>query len=107
MCAYQPPTFACSALFLISQLLQANPALYSIVTHKEDHDDEEEKFTDANKKKLQEQETNGTDKVSSEEVNHSKQSHDYDPLKREPLHSGASNACAWELVLKCMLDYLD
>ncbi|XP_061667590.1 CCAAT/enhancer-binding protein zeta isoform X2 [Syngnathoides biaculeatus] len=113
--AEQGATFACGALFLVSEVMRAKPGLKTLLQEegdaeeafkdlpeeKEDDDDEEEHFTDADKV----EEGAATVQVSkpvASWVHHQnleghKQVHTYDPLHRNPLFCGADHAALWEL----------
>nr|XP_046229485.1 CCAAT/enhancer-binding protein zeta [Scatophagus argus] len=116
--AEQNASFACGALFLVSEVMKAKPGLRMLLQeegdgeeeefkdlaeeNEEDDDDEEEHFVDADK--LQEGATAGTEeaKPAASWVHHqnleggtSVQS--YDPLHRNPLFCGADRTTLWEL----------
>ncbi|ELW63963.1 CCAAT/enhancer-binding protein zeta [Tupaia chinensis] len=122
-CGQMPP-FICGALYLVSEILKAKPALRSQLDDHPESDDEEnfvdlgddediEKFTDADKetdteKKVETEETvpkSGKEtekaKVASwvhvDNLKGGKHLNKYDPFSRNPLFCGAENTSLWEL----------
>ncbi|XP_043840577.1 CCAAT/enhancer-binding protein zeta [Dromiciops gliroides] len=124
-CGQMPP-FICGALYLVSEILKAKPALRTqLHEHLEsdeeenfldlDEDDGTEKFTDADK----EMETNADEEIDKDEsttetlaeaeksgsaswvhlknLEGGKNLNTYDPLNRNPLFCGADNTSLWEL----------
>ncbi|KAM9338884.1 CCAAT/enhancer-binding protein zeta [Symphorus nematophorus] len=117
--AEQNASFACGALFLVSEVMKAKPALrmllqedgegeeeeFKDLAEENDDDDEEERFVDADK--LEEGATAGTAgtegaKPAASWVHHQnleggKSMQSYDPLHRNPLFCGADHTTLWEL----------
>ncbi|XP_019965229.1 CCAAT/enhancer-binding protein zeta [Paralichthys olivaceus] len=113
--AEQNASFACGALFLVSEVMKAKPALKILLQEEgdgeeeefkdlaeEDDDDEEERFVDADKL----QEGTSAEKVEPKPtaswVHHQnleggKHKQIYDPLHRNPLFCGADHTTLWEL----------
>ncbi|XP_004616158.2 CCAAT/enhancer-binding protein zeta [Sorex araneus] len=120
----QAPPFICGALYLLSEILKAKPALRSQLDDHPESDDEEkfvdvgdeedaEQFTDADKE-AETEKTVEPEEASSEEqiktkapesaswvhfdnLKGGKQSNKYDPFSRNPLFCGAENTSLWEL----------
>ncbi|XP_054616874.1 CCAAT/enhancer-binding protein zeta [Dunckerocampus dactyliophorus] len=114
--AEQGAHFACGALFLVSEVMKAKPALKTLLQEEgdgeeefkdiaEDHhhhhdDDEEERFTDADKP--QEAAAPKESKPAPSWVHHQnleggKCVQKYDPRHRNPLFCGADRTTLWEL----------
>ncbi|XP_031607434.1 CCAAT/enhancer-binding protein zeta isoform X1 [Oreochromis aureus] len=115
--AEQSASFACGALFLVSEVMRAKPGLKILLQEEEgdeeeeafkdlaadeEDDDEEERFVDADK--LEEQtNTEGEEvKPAASWVHHQnlegiKSVQTYDPLHRNPLFCGADRSTLWEL----------
>ncbi|KAI1897384.1 hypothetical protein AGOR_G00082750 [Albula goreensis] len=107
----QNPTFACGALFLVSEVMKAKPGLRLLLQDNEDNeeekfqdlddDDEEERFTDADKvDEGQERPQPPSQPVSwvhHENLEGGKNMETYDPLHRNPLFCGADRTTVWEL----------
>ncbi|XP_034555142.1 CCAAT/enhancer-binding protein zeta [Notolabrus celidotus] len=116
--AEQNASFACGALFLVSEVMRAKPSLKvllqqeededeeefkDLAEEKEDDDDEEERFVDADK--LEEgavSEESVKAKPAASWVHHQnleggKKIQTYDPLHRNPLYCGADRTTLWEL----------
>ncbi|KAM6220416.1 CCAAT/enhancer-binding protein zeta [Rhynchocyon petersi] len=114
----QMPPFICGALYLVSEILKAKPALRSQLDDHPESDDEEnfvdiedediEKFTDADKEIDQKGETQETVCESSktlkpaswvhlDNLKGGKQLNAYDPFSRNPLFCGAEHTSLWEL----------
>ncbi|XP_070782546.1 CCAAT/enhancer-binding protein zeta [Enoplosus armatus] len=113
----QNASFACGALFLVSEVMKAKPGLRLLLQQDEDgeeeefkdlaeendDDDEEERFVDADK--LEEGASAETEeaKPAASWVHHQnleggkKSMQSYDPLHRNPLYSGADHTTLWEL----------
>ncbi|XP_034555805.1 CCAAT/enhancer-binding protein zeta-like [Notolabrus celidotus] len=115
--AEQNASFACGALFLVSEVMRAKPSLKVLLQQEEDEDeeefkdlaeekeddDEEERFVDADK--LEEgaaSEESVKAKPAASWVHHQnleggKKIQTYDPLHRNPLYCGADRTTLWEL----------
>ncbi|XP_040920551.1 CCAAT/enhancer-binding protein zeta isoform X2 [Toxotes jaculatrix] len=116
--AEQSASFACGALFLVSEVMKAKPSLKMLLQEdgdgeeeefkdlaeekEEDDDDEEEHFVDADK--LEEgasAEAEGAKPTASwvhhQNLEGGKSMQSYDPLHRNPLFCGADHATLWEL----------
>ncbi|XP_006839426.1 PREDICTED: CCAAT/enhancer-binding protein zeta [Chrysochloris asiatica] len=120
----QMPPFICGALYLVSEILKAKPALRSQLDDHPESDGEEnfvdigddedvEKFTDADKEtdKVTEVETEEAMSESQKEsktpksaswvhfnnLKGGKQVNTYDPFSRNPLFCGAEHTSLWEL----------
>uniref|UniRef100_UPI0037E8CFA8 CCAAT/enhancer-binding protein zeta n=1 Tax=Semicossyphus pulcher TaxID=241346 RepID=UPI0037E8CFA8 len=117
--AEQNASFACGALFLVSEVMKAKPSLKVMLQQDGDEDeeefkdlaeeddggddDEEEHFVDADK--VEEGATSaetGEAKPAASWVHHQnleggKSIQSYDPLHRNPLYCGADHATLWEL----------
>ncbi|XP_035851283.1 CCAAT/enhancer-binding protein zeta isoform X2 [Sander lucioperca] len=116
--AEQSASFACGALFLVSEVMKAKPSLKILLQEDgegeeeefkdlaeekdDDDDDEEERFVDADK--LEEGASLETEKakptaswVHHQNLEGGKSSHSYDPLHRNPLFCGADHTTLWEL----------
>ncbi|TDH00768.1 hypothetical protein EPR50_G00191810 [Perca flavescens] len=114
--AEQSASFACGALFLVSEVMKAKPSLkillqedgegeeeeFKDLAEEKDDDDEEERFVDADK--LEEGASLETAKakpaaswVHHQNLEGGKSSHRYDPLHRNPLFCGADHTTLWEL----------
>ncbi|XP_055981645.1 CCAAT/enhancer-binding protein zeta [Sorex fumeus] len=120
----QTPPFICGALYLVSEILKAKPALRSQLDDHPESDDEEkfvdvreeedtEQFADA-EKEAETEKTVEPEEASSEEqvkanasesaswvhfdnLKGGKQLNKYDPFSRNPLFCGAENTSLWEL----------
>ncbi|XP_075391429.1 CCAAT/enhancer-binding protein zeta isoform X2 [Tenrec ecaudatus] len=121
----QMPPFICGALYLVSEILKAKPTLRSqLDDHPEsdgeenfvdigDDDEDNEKFTDADKetdtvKKVETRETVSESDVETktpkpaswvhfDNLKGGKQLNTYDPFSRNPLFCGAEHSSLWEL----------
>uniref|UniRef100_A0A8C8FLT6 CCAAT/enhancer-binding protein zeta n=1 Tax=Oncorhynchus tshawytscha TaxID=74940 RepID=A0A8C8FLT6_ONCTS len=108
----QNPTFACGALFLVSEVMKAKPGLKLLL--QECGDGEEENFKDLKEEEDDEERFVDSDKVeegqreiipkptASSWVHHQnieggKSMDTYDPLHRNPLFCGADHTTLWEL----------
>ena len=94
---HEPP-FICGAFFLLSDLQKSFPSLKSLMDQPEDHGQDEEHFHDV-------ADFEDVDTLRIHQT--TAQSHPsalpstistYDPRKRDPIHSKADAACAWELL---------
>ncbi|KAM9354642.1 CCAAT/enhancer-binding protein zeta [Pholidichthys leucotaenia] len=117
--AEQSASFACGALFLVSEVMRAKPGLRMLLQEEEgdgeeeefkdlaaddddDDDDGEKGFVDTDK---QEEEANAEKKetkpvaswVHHNNLEGSKSAQIYDPLHRNPLFCGADHTTLWEL----------
>ncbi|XP_029965696.1 CCAAT/enhancer-binding protein zeta isoform X4 [Salarias fasciatus] len=120
--AEQGASFACGALFLVSEVMRAKPGLKTLLQEAEDgeeeafkdlaeenddDDDEEERFVDADKQEEgasveEEAAAAAVVKPAASWVHHqnldgTKSSQSYDPLHRNPLFCGADLTTLWEL----------
>ncbi|XP_041661344.1 CCAAT/enhancer-binding protein zeta [Cheilinus undulatus] len=119
--ADQSASFACGALFLVSEVVKAKPSLKVLLQHggdedeeefkdlaeekegDEDDDDEEERFVDADKLEEESVSAEMTEpKPAASWVHHQnleggKSIQSYDPLHRNPLFCGADHTTLWEL----------
>ncbi|KAM7395906.1 hypothetical protein PAMA_007265 [Pampus argenteus] len=115
--AEQSASFACGALFLVSEVMKAKPSLKMLLQEhgdgeeeefkdlaeeKDDDDDEEERFVDADK--LEEGASAEAEEVkpTASWVHHQnmeggKSQQSYDPLHRNPLFCGADHTTLWEI----------
>uniref|UniRef100_A0A8C9VS61 CCAAT enhancer binding protein zeta n=1 Tax=Scleropages formosus TaxID=113540 RepID=A0A8C9VS61_SCLFO len=110
----QNPTFACGALFLVSEVMKAKPGLRMLLQEPEageeetfkdileEDDDDEERFTDADKVGGGQSDNPEPHKQVASWVHHQnleagKSSETYDPLHRNPLFCGADRTTLWEL----------
>ncbi|KAJ8356113.1 hypothetical protein SKAU_G00189070 [Synaphobranchus kaupii] len=110
----QNPTFACGALFLVSEVMKAKPGLRLLLQDDEDSeeekfkdlddddDDEDERFTDADKveegkEQKPEAPSQAVSWVHHQNMDGGKKMEAYDPLHRNPLFCGADRATLWEL----------
>ncbi|XP_059212983.1 CCAAT/enhancer-binding protein zeta [Centropristis striata] len=117
--AEQSASFACGALFLVSEVIKSKPGLklllqdggdgeeeeFKDLAEEDEDDDEEERFVDADKQ----EETEKSEKSEPTEpkpaaswVHHQnleggKSIQSYDPLHRNPLFCGADHTTLWEL----------
>ncbi|CAL8315024.1 unnamed protein product [Merluccius merluccius] len=117
----QNATFACGALFLVSEVMRAKPGLKLLLQDnevgeeenfqdlaEEDDDDEEERFVDADK--VEEEEGQTTEEpekpdepkpkaswVHHQNLEGGKTTVTYDPLHRNPMFCGADRTTLWEL----------
>uniref|UniRef100_A0A8C7JZT5 CCAAT/enhancer-binding protein zeta n=1 Tax=Oncorhynchus kisutch TaxID=8019 RepID=A0A8C7JZT5_ONCKI len=108
----QNPTFACGALFLVSEVMKAKPGLKLLLQEcgdgeeenfkdlKEEEDDEE-RFVDADKVEEGQREIIPKPTASSwvhhQNIEGGKSMDTYDPLHRNPLFCGADHTTLWEL----------
>ena len=90
------PSFTCSALFLVSELIKTFPSIKFMLEQPEENEDEEEEhFVDIH----EEFDTDPQQLViHDEEVNRRRHNPRYDGRKRDPEHSNADASCLWELV---------
>ncbi|XP_029281106.1 CCAAT/enhancer-binding protein zeta [Cottoperca gobio] len=113
--AEQNASFACGALFLVSEVMKAKPALKILLLEdgdeeeeafkdlaEEDDEDEEERFVDADKPEEEASAEAVEAKPSASWVHHQnldggKRLQNYDPLHRNPLFCGADHTSLWEL----------
>ncbi|XP_007255500.3 CCAAT/enhancer-binding protein zeta [Astyanax mexicanus] len=111
----QSPTFACGALFLVSEVMKSKPGLQLLLKEEgdaeeekfedlkgfEDDDDEEERFVDADKAEQEQTEKTEQPKPTASWVHHQnlegKNMKIYDPIFRNPLYCGANYTTLWEL----------
>ncbi|XP_026779107.3 CCAAT/enhancer-binding protein zeta [Pangasianodon hypophthalmus] len=112
----QSPTFACGALFLVSEVMKAKPGLKLLLQEgdeeeekfqdlkgeNDDDDDEEERFVDADKIEEGQSEKPQQNKPAASWVHHQnleggKDMEMYDPTHRNPLYCGANHSTLWEL----------
>ncbi|KAG7460622.1 hypothetical protein MATL_G00200720 [Megalops atlanticus] len=109
----QNPTFACGALFLVSEVMKTKPGLRLLLQDEgdseeekfkdlEEEDDEEERFTDADKVEEGQGEKPERPSQAASWVHHQnleggKNMTTYDPLHRNPLFCGADHTTLWEL----------
>ncbi|XP_066532775.1 CCAAT/enhancer-binding protein zeta [Hoplias malabaricus] len=111
----QSPTFACGALFLVSEVMKSKPGLKLLLQEEgedeeerfqdlkaEDDDDEEERFVDADKVEQGQSEKTEQPKPTASWVHHQnleggKKKQLYDPTHRNPLYCGANYTTLWEL----------
>ncbi|XP_034017542.1 CCAAT/enhancer-binding protein zeta isoform X2 [Thalassophryne amazonica] len=109
----QNPSFACGALFLVSEVMKTKPGLKILLKEDwdgeekftdlaEDDDDDEEHFVDADK--MEEEGSSGAAEIkpAASWVHHlnlegGKNIKSYDPLHRNPLYCGADCSTLWEL----------
>lgn len=85
------PPFVCAALYLIHEMELVYPAIASMLSQPEVHDEEEDEvFHDVPEEPVDLPSTN--DSASQSLV------HMYDGRKRDPDHSNADRTCLWELV---------
>uniref|UniRef100_A0A8C7PLC7 CCAAT/enhancer-binding protein zeta n=1 Tax=Oncorhynchus mykiss TaxID=8022 RepID=A0A8C7PLC7_ONCMY len=108
----QNPTFACGALFLVSEVMKVKPGLKLLLQEcgdgeeenfkdlKEEEDDEE-RFVDADKVEEGQREIIPKPTASSwvhhQNIEGGKSRDTYDPLHRNPLFCGADHTTLWEL----------
>ncbi|KAJ8008883.1 hypothetical protein DPEC_G00083060 [Dallia pectoralis] len=114
----QNPTFACGALFLVSEVMKSKPGLRLLLQAdgdceeenfkdlKEDEDEEEEeRFVDADKEEKEPSDRRPEEikPIASSWVHHQNleggknMQAKYDPLHRNPLFCGADHTTLWEL----------
>ncbi|KAJ8270964.1 hypothetical protein GJAV_G00121250 [Gymnothorax javanicus] len=107
----QNPTFACGALFLVSEVMKAKPGLRVLLQDNEDSeeekfedldDDEEERFTDADKveegkEQMADVPGQAVSWVHHQNMEGGKKTETYDPMHRNPLFCGADRSTLWEL----------
>ncbi|CAM9132955.1 unnamed protein product [Lampetra planeri] len=107
--AEQSASFACGALFLVSEVMKAKPGLRTLLQEAEDgeeeefkdlpEEDEDERFVDADK---QTDAASAKSKPAASWVHHQnlgggRSQQSYDPLHRNPLFCGAERSTLWEL----------
>uniref|UniRef100_A0A3P9LMJ3 CCAAT enhancer binding protein zeta n=1 Tax=Oryzias latipes TaxID=8090 RepID=A0A3P9LMJ3_ORYLA len=116
--AEQSASFACGALFLVSEVMKAKPGLKLLLQEEGDGEEEEfkdlkeentfsddegeERFLDADKQEEGVSEKAMEAKPAASWVHHQnregrKSSERYDPLHRNPLYCGADHTTLWEL----------
>ncbi|XP_024146780.1 CCAAT/enhancer-binding protein zeta [Oryzias melastigma] len=117
--AEQSASFACGALFLVSEVMKAKPGLKLLLqeegdgeeeefkdleeeNHFSDDEDGEEHFLDADKREEGVSQKAMETKPAASWVHHQnkegrKSSEQYDPLHRNPLYCGADHTTLWEL----------
>uniref|UniRef100_G3PDL1 CCAAT/enhancer-binding protein zeta n=1 Tax=Gasterosteus aculeatus aculeatus TaxID=481459 RepID=G3PDL1_GASAC len=112
--AEQGASFACGALFLVSEVMKAKPGLKILLLEDgdgeeeefkdlaEEDDDEEERFVDADKQEEGVVAAPEVAKPTASWVHHQnleggKSISSYDPLHRNPLYCGADHTTLWEL----------
>ncbi|KAM9701116.1 LOW QUALITY PROTEIN: CCAAT/enhancer-binding protein zeta-like [Menidia menidia] len=111
VCALLGASFACGALFLVSEVLRARPGLRGLLT--EDGEEEEEDFRDQEEEEEKEKEEEGpapppapkaswvhhqnASWVHHQNLEGGGSSRSYDPLHRNPLYCGAHRSAFWEL----------
>ncbi|KAF3703208.1 CCAAT/enhancer-binding protein zeta CCAAT-box-binding transcription factor [Channa argus] len=115
--AEQNASFACGALFLVSEVMKAKPALKMLLLdegdgeeedfrdlaeEEEDDEDEVERFVDADKLEeggsVEAKETKPTASwVHHQNLEGMNSAQSYDPLHRNPLFCGADHTTLWEL----------
>ncbi|XP_041853196.1 CCAAT/enhancer-binding protein zeta [Melanotaenia boesemani] len=113
--AKQSSSFACGALFLVSEVMKAKPGLKTLLQEggdteeeafkdlaeeNDDDDDGEEHFVDADKVEegVEAEEVKQTASwVHHQNLEGGKSLETYDPLHRNPLYCGADNTTLWEL----------
>ncbi|XP_032661057.1 CCAAT/enhancer-binding protein zeta isoform X3 [Chelonoidis abingdonii] len=119
-CGHMPP-FICGALYLVSEILKIKPGLRvqlqdHVESEEEEHfhdleeaEEDEEKFTDADKEMAAERKSMMESSVKEDDTNSAaswvhhqnmgggKNSSCYDPLHRNPLFCGADSTSLWEL----------
>ncbi|XP_063758542.1 LOW QUALITY PROTEIN: CCAAT/enhancer-binding protein zeta [Eleginops maclovinus] len=116
--AEQSASFACGALFLVSEVMKSKPALKILLLEDgdgeeeafkdlaEEDEDEEERFVDADKQEEERVQSHRRQshraKPSASWVHHQnleggKRQQSYDPLHRNPLFCGADHTTLWEL----------
>ncbi|XP_058469988.1 CCAAT/enhancer-binding protein zeta isoform X2 [Solea solea] len=114
--AEQSASFACGALFLVSEVMKAKPGLKILLQETEDgeeeefkdmaeeNDDEEENFVDADKVQEGGNAESAHAKPAASWVHHhnleasgGKAAQTYDPLHRNPMFCGADYTTLWEL----------
>ncbi|KAM4633863.1 CCAAT/enhancer-binding protein zeta [Polymixia lowei] len=114
----QNPTFACGALFLVSEVMKAKPGLKLLLQENgdgeenfkdlaeekedEEEEDEEERFVDADKVEEGQSTEPEQPKPTASWVHHQnfeggRSLEIYDPLHRNPLFCGADQTTLWEL----------
>ncbi|XP_072542967.1 CCAAT/enhancer-binding protein zeta [Salminus brasiliensis] len=110
----QNPTFACGALFLVSEVMKNKPGLKLLLKEEGDaeeekfqdlkgfeEEDDEERFVDADKAEEGQNEKPEQPKPTASWVHHQnlegKNIKIYDPIHRNPLYCGANNTTLWEL----------
>ncbi|XP_038161265.1 CCAAT/enhancer-binding protein zeta isoform X2 [Cyprinodon tularosa] len=106
--AEQGASFACGALFLVSEVMKAKPGLRVLLDQGENGAEEEEEFRDLKEDDEEERiveegvcEAEPQNRPASSWVHHQnlegRSSEGYDPLHRNPLFCGADRSTLWEL----------
>ncbi|KAM8832147.1 CCAAT/enhancer-binding protein zeta [Spinachia spinachia] len=114
--AQQSASFACGALFLVSEVMKGKPGLKTLLledrdgeeeefkdlAEEEEEEDEEERFLDADKREEGAVVAPEVAKPAASWVHHlnlegGKSLNSYDPLHRNPLYCGADHTTLWEL----------
>uniref|UniRef100_A0A3Q2DA84 CCAAT/enhancer-binding protein zeta n=1 Tax=Cyprinodon variegatus TaxID=28743 RepID=A0A3Q2DA84_CYPVA len=108
--AEQGASFACGALFLVSEVMKAKPGLRVLLDQGENGAEEEEEFRDLKEDDEDEEEriveegvceAEPQNRPASSWVHHQnlegRSSEGYDPLHRNPLFCGADRSTLWEL----------
>ncbi|XP_075993392.1 CCAAT/enhancer-binding protein zeta isoform X2 [Genypterus blacodes] len=103
--AQQSPSFACGALFLLSEVMKVKPGLRTLLEDQED--EEEEKFKDLAEDEEEEKRDEGaaaeeeakpaSSWVHQQNLEGGRSFTKYDPLHRNPLFCGADHTALWEL----------
>ncbi|XP_023855541.1 CCAAT/enhancer-binding protein zeta isoform X1 [Salvelinus sp. IW2-2015] len=111
----QNPTFACGALFLVSEVMKAKPGLKLMLQEGgdgeeenfkdlKDEEDDEERFVDADKVeeglreiKPEQPKPTASSWVHHQNIEGGKSIETYDPFHRNPLFCGADHTTLWEL----------
>ena len=89
-----PPSFACAAIYLVSEMAIIFPSLQSFINQVEEGEsDEEEAFQD-----VQDENTLTWQPPKAKVSFLGHKSKAYDGRKRDPQHSNAAHSCFWELV---------
>ena len=89
-----PPSFACAAIYLVSEMAIIFPSLQSFMNQVEEGEsDEEEAFQDVQDETTL---TSQSPKAKASFLGHKGRA--YDGRKRDPQHSNAAHSCFWELV---------
>ena len=94
---HEPP-FICGALFLLSDLQKTFPSLKSLMDQPEDHGQDEEHFQDVAEDEDVDSSTSLHTNAQTPSLTLPSTLSTYDPRKRDPIHSNADAACAWELL---------
>ncbi|PWN21096.1 CBF-domain-containing protein [Microstroma glucosiphilum] len=88
--------FVCGALFLVAELLRAQPRLRRLLTDPED-DDEVAVANPPDEEEVGPQASNLTETQNGPGLV-GPASHRYDPFKRDPRYANAQDTCLWDLV---------